>query len=275
MSRAASASGRSILIFTSRRPGRRIAGSIMSSRLEAPMTMTFSRPSTPSISLSSCGTIVFSTSLDTPDPRVRKIESISSKKTMTGMPSLAFSRARWKTRRMCRSVSPTYLFSSSGPLMLRKKLRRSLAGPSRAVVGALPGALRHLLGQRVGHRLGDQRLAAAGRAVEQHALRRPQLVLPEQVRVQVGQLDRVPDLLDLRPEAADLEVGDVRDFLEDQLLDLGLGDALVHVARARLQQQRVAGPQPLVASAARPAGPPAPRRRARSPARGRRRRGPP
>ena len=83
--------------------------------------MTFSRPSTPSISLSSCGTIVFSTSLDTPDPRVRKIESISSKNTMTGMPSLAFSRARWKTSRMCRSVSPTYLFSSSGPLMLRKK----------------------------------------------------------------------------------------------------------------------------------------------------------
>ena len=53
MSLAASASGRSILIFTSSRPGRRIAGSIMSSRLEAPITMTFSRPSTPSISLSS------------------------------------------------------------------------------------------------------------------------------------------------------------------------------------------------------------------------------
>ena len=50
MSLAASASGRSILIFTSSRPGRRIAGSIMSSRLEAPITMTFSRPSTPSIS---------------------------------------------------------------------------------------------------------------------------------------------------------------------------------------------------------------------------------
>ena len=55
MSLAASASGRSILIFTSSRPGRRIAGSIMSSRLEAPITMTFSRPSTPSISDSSCG----------------------------------------------------------------------------------------------------------------------------------------------------------------------------------------------------------------------------
>ena len=120
MSLAASASGRSILIFTSSRPGRRMAGSIMSSRLDAPITMTFSRPSTPSISLSSCGTIVFSTSEETPEPRVRNTESISSKKTITGVPSLAFSRARWKINRMCRSVSPTYLLSSSGPLMLRK-----------------------------------------------------------------------------------------------------------------------------------------------------------
>ena len=120
MSLAASASGRSILIFTSSRPGRRIAGSIMSSRLEAPITMTFSRPSTPSISLSSCGTMVVSTSEDTPVPRVRKTESISSKNTMTGVPSEAFSLARWKISRMVRSVSPTYLFSSSGPLMFRK-----------------------------------------------------------------------------------------------------------------------------------------------------------
>ena len=58
-----------------------------------------------------------------PVPRVRKSDSISSKKTMTGMPSSAFSRARWKTWRIWRSVSPTYLLSSSGPLMLRKKLR--------------------------------------------------------------------------------------------------------------------------------------------------------
>ena len=66
----------------------------MSSRLEAPITMTCSSPSTPSISLNSCGTMVFSTSLDTPLPRVRNSESISSKNTMTGIPSLAFSRAR-------------------------------------------------------------------------------------------------------------------------------------------------------------------------------------
>ena len=79
---------------------------------------------------------MFSTSEDTPDPRVRKIESISSKNTMTGMPSLAFSRARWNTSRMCRSVSPTYLFNSSGPLMFRKKLLPSLACPAAATAGS-------------------------------------------------------------------------------------------------------------------------------------------
>ena len=120
MSRAASSSGRSILIFTSKRPGRRIAGSIMSSRFDAPMTITFFRVSTPSISERSCGTIVFSTSEEIPLPRVRNSESISSKKTMTGNPSADRSFARWKMIRICRSVSPTYLFKSSGPLMLRK-----------------------------------------------------------------------------------------------------------------------------------------------------------
>ncbi len=60
-------------------------------------------------------------------PRVRNRESISSKKTMTGCPSAASSRARAKIIRICRSVSPTYLLSSSGPLMLRKWLP---SGPS-------------------------------------------------------------------------------------------------------------------------------------------------
>ena len=55
-----------------------------------------------------------------PVPRVRNRESISSKNTMTGTPSSAFSRARSKTRRIWRSVSPTYLLSSSGPLMFKK-----------------------------------------------------------------------------------------------------------------------------------------------------------
>src|SRR5437867_10920065 len=49
MSAAPASSGRSTLIFTSSRPGRRTAGSIRSWRLLAPITMTFLRPSTPSI----------------------------------------------------------------------------------------------------------------------------------------------------------------------------------------------------------------------------------
>ncbi len=84
------------------------------------MTMTLSSRSTPSISASSCGTIVVSTSDEMPVPRVRNSDSISSKNTTTGDPCEAFSRARAKISRMCRSVSPTYLLSSSGPLTLRK-----------------------------------------------------------------------------------------------------------------------------------------------------------
>ena len=102
----------------------------MSSRLEAPITITFSSDSTPSISASSCGTIVVSTSLETPVPRVRNRDSISSKNTTTGLPALARSRARSNTRRIERSVSPTYLFSSSGPLTLRKNASRRASSAS-------------------------------------------------------------------------------------------------------------------------------------------------
>ena len=64
--------------------------------------------------------------------------------------------------------------------------------------------LGHLLGQRVGHGLGDERLAAARGAVEEDALGRRQLVLGEQVLVDEGQLDGVGDLLDLVVQAADV-----------------------------------------------------------------------
>ena len=84
------------------------------------MTITFFSSSTPSISASSCGTMVVSTSEEMPEPRVRNSESISSKNTITGTSSAAFSLARWKISRILRSVSPTYLLSSSGPLMFRK-----------------------------------------------------------------------------------------------------------------------------------------------------------
>ncbi|NOV98260.1 hypothetical protein HDG69_002845 [Isoptericola halotolerans] len=58
-----------------------------------------------------------------------------------------------------------------------------------------------------------------------------------------GQLDGVADLLDLRPQPADVLVGDVRDLLEDELLHLGLGHHLEHEPAAHVDGQRVAHPQ--------------------------------
>jgi len=71
MSLAAERSGRSILIF-SRAARAEMAGSMRSWRLEAPMTMTFLRPSTPSISCEQLGDDVVSTSEEMPVPRVRR-----------------------------------------------------------------------------------------------------------------------------------------------------------------------------------------------------------
>ena len=101
----------------------------MSTRLDAPITITLSSDSTPSSSERNWGTIVVSTSEETPEPRVRSSESISSMNTTTGLPSAARSRARWKIRRISRSDSPTYLLSSSGPLTDRNTpLTRVSAG---------------------------------------------------------------------------------------------------------------------------------------------------
>ena len=117
---APSAVGRSILILISNLPGRSTAGSKRSCRLLAPITTTSRKLSTPSISARNWGTKVDSISDEMPIPLDRKRESISSKNIITGTPSLDFSLAFWKTSRIFRSVSPTYLFSNSGPLMLMK-----------------------------------------------------------------------------------------------------------------------------------------------------------
>jgi len=82
---------------------------------------------------------------------VRKRASISSKKTMTGTSSAAFSLALTKISRILRSVSPTYLLRSSGPLMLRKK-----------PLIFSPRFFGDLLGEVIGDGLGDHGLAAAG-----------------------------------------------------------------------------------------------------------------
>ena len=105
---------------------------------------------------------------------------------------------------------------------------------------ASPGPLLDALGEAVGDRLRDQRLAAAGRAVEQDALRRLQLVLGEHLGIDVRQLDRVAQDLDLLAEAADVVVGDVRDLLEHDLFDGRLRELLERVVRARVVEEVVA-----------------------------------
>ena len=57
----------------------------------------------------------------------------------------------------------------------------------------LPGLLLELLGEIVGGGLADERLAAAGRAVEQEALGRGMLKALEEIRVEQRQLDRIAD----------------------------------------------------------------------------------
>src|SRR5205809_741188 len=109
----------------------------------------------------------------------------------------------------------------------------------------LAALLGDLLGEVVGDGLGDHGLAAAGRAVEQHALGRRELVLLVIVGVEVGQLDGVFDGLDLVGEAADVVVADVRHFLEGEVLDIALRELLEEVPRLGVHQDVVAGLEPL------------------------------
>ena len=60
----------------------------------------------------------------------------------------------------------------------------------------------------VGHRAGDQGLARAGRAVEQHALGRVDAQALEDLGVAQGQLDHLADAPGLTAQAADILVGD-------------------------------------------------------------------
>ena len=74
-------------------------------------------------------------------------------------------------------------------------------------------------------------------------------MLVEHLGVEVRQLDRVLDRLDLVVEPADVVVGDVGDLFEHELLDLGAREALDEQAGAAVHQQVVAGAQ-LLADAA-------------------------
>ena len=72
-------------------------------------------------------------------------------------------------------------------------------------------------------------------------------MLGKELGMHERQFDRVTDGIDLVAESADVLVADVGHLLEDELLDLGLRDALEHVPGADIAQQRVAGPHPVLA----------------------------
>ena len=107
----------------SSRPGRSIAGSIMSGRFVAATTNVADRASSPSISVRSWFTTRSLAWLPESFPRRGASESSSSKKSTHG----AAARARAKRVRTARSLSPTYLLSSSGPLMEMKFALASFA----------------------------------------------------------------------------------------------------------------------------------------------------
>src|SRR5262245_61417558 len=95
-------------------------------------------------------------------------------------------------------------------------------------------------GEVVGDGFGDHGLAAAGRAVEEHALGRGEMVFLVVVAVEVGELDGVLDGLDLGGEAADVLVADVGDFLEGEVFDLALGELFEEVAALAVHEDVIA-----------------------------------
>src|SRR2546422_7161494 len=100
-----------------------------------------------------------------------------------------------------------------------------------------------LLGEVVGDGLGDHGFAAAGGAIEEHALGRGELVLLVVVGIEVGELDGVLDGLDLIAEAADIVVADIGHFLEGEVFDFTLGKLFEQLSALRVEKEVVTGLQ--------------------------------
>ena len=117
-------------------PGRSIAGSMASGRFVAATTNVADLASNPSISVRSWFTTRSEAWLPPSEwPRLGASESSSSKKRTHGDAALA----RAKSVRTARSLSPTYLFKSSGPLMLMKFAFASFAVAFATSVLPQPG----------------------------------------------------------------------------------------------------------------------------------------
>nr|QNO44619.1 hypothetical protein JBICLBBK_00023 [Methanosarcinales archaeon ANME-2c ERB4] len=131
----ASLSGSGISISRSILPGLRIAGSTISILLVAAITTTSRSSSRPSSSVKICETTRSVAKLSVLLPRTGTIESISSKKMIAGDACLALRNIS----RIAFSDSPTYLLSSSGPLMLMKFAELSVATAFASKVFPVPG----------------------------------------------------------------------------------------------------------------------------------------
>src|SRR6266702_1469316 len=129
-------SGAGTNINRSNLPGRKIAGSMISGLLVAPITTTFSNDSIPSSSVRSWLMTRSETRLSpNPVPRLGTTESSSSKNMMLGAAVLPFR----KTSRIAFSDSPTHLLKSSGPLIEMKFASLSVATDRASMVFPQPG----------------------------------------------------------------------------------------------------------------------------------------
>ena len=130
-------SGRPTRTLRSKRPGRRRAGSRTSLRLVAAMTMIFSFPSKPSISINSWLRVCSRSSLPPPIPvpRRRPTASISSIKIIARSAFLASSK-RLRTRL---APTPTNISTKSEPEILKKGTSASPATALASRVLPVPG----------------------------------------------------------------------------------------------------------------------------------------
>jgi hypothetical protein len=149
--------------------------------------------------------MVDSMSEDTPVPRVRNIESISSKKTMTGQPSSLFSPGTLEDQ--------TDLAFGFTDVFVEEF--RSFDVDEVAAALTFTNLVCDLAGQTVGHRFGDQSLTATWRAIEQDAFGRREAMLCEKILVEKRQFHRISDLFNLVVKSPDIAIGDVGDLFEE------------------------------------------------------------
>ncbi len=174
-------SGTPTVISRSNRPGRRSASSSASTRLVAPITITFCRGFRPSMSVRSCATTRRSTSPVT-----------SSRFGRDGVDLVDEDDRRSVLLRIGEHVAQ--------PLFrLAVELAHDLGAGD--VVELRLGFVRD--------RPCEERLSGSRRTVEEHALGRIDSEAVEELGMAERQLDHLPHLLDRVPEASDIVVGHI------------------------------------------------------------------